>query len=85
MMLFVCCHLSNVVFALMWKVSASSRLPNSREDEDVIQKGRKAEEREDTIKNLKGVKTIGLPFSVSNSPEPNKDSLMDLFDRRLDI
>ncbi len=34
-------------------------------------------------KNIKGVKTIRLPFFVGNGPEPNKDSLMDIFDRRL--
>ena len=33
-------------------------------------------------KNTKGVKTIGLPFSVGNGSGLNKDSLMDIFDRR---
>lgn len=79
MMLFVCCHLSNVVFALVCKLSASSCSPNSWAR--MRMQYRKEGERTPS-KNIKRSKDNWITFFVGNGPGSNKDSLMDLFDRR---
>lgn len=51
--------------------------------EDVTQQRGKDGERGHHKNVLKEVRTIGLPFFVSNGSELNKDFLMDISDRSL--